>query len=61
VAADTLVLTLGTGPLFVLGIGLVVGSVPPERAGSAASMADTGNYLGGSLGLAFIGLVATAV
>ncbi|WIY07218.1 MFS transporter [Amycolatopsis mongoliensis] len=55
------VLTLGTGPLFALGIGLVVGSVPPERAGSAASMADTGNYLGGSLGLALIGLTATAV
>ncbi|GLY44101.1 MFS transporter [Amycolatopsis sp. NBRC 101858] len=55
------VLTLGTGPLFALGIGLVLGSVPPERAGSAASMADTGNYLGGSLGLALIGLTATAV
>ena len=55
------VLTLGTGPLFALGIGLVMGSVPPERAGSAASMADTGNYLGGSLGLALIGLTATAV
>jgi DHA2 family multidrug resistance protein-like MFS transporter len=55
------VLTLGTGPLFALGIGLVVGSVPPERAGSAASMADTGNYLGGSLGMALIGLTATAV
>ncbi|WP_328443115.1 MFS transporter [Amycolatopsis sp. NBC_00438] len=61
VVAGIAVLTLGTGPLFALGIGLVVGSVPPERAGSAASMADTGNYLGGSLGLAFIGLVATAV
>jgi DHA2 family multidrug resistance protein-like MFS transporter len=55
------VLTLGTGPLFALGIGLVLGSVPPERAGSAASMADTGNYLGGSLGLALLGLTATAV
>ena len=55
------VLTLGTGPLFALGIGLVVGSVPPERAGSAASMADTGNYLGGSLGMALIGLTAAAI
>ncbi|MFJ7219847.1 MFS transporter [Amycolatopsis sp. NPDC098790] len=54
------VLTLGTGPLFALGIGLVMSAVPPERAGSAASMADTGNYLGGSLGLALIGLTATA-
>jgi DHA2 family multidrug resistance protein-like MFS transporter len=61
VMAGIAVLTLGTGPLFALGIGLVVGSVPPERAGSAASMADTGNYLGGSLGMALIGLAAAAI
>ncbi|WP_103350994.1 MFS transporter [Amycolatopsis sp. CA-128772] len=61
VVAGITVLTLGTGPLFALGIGLVVDSVPPERAGSAASMADTGNYLGGSLGMALIGLTAAAV
>lgn len=55
------VLALGTGPLFALGTGLVVGSVPPERAGSAASMSETGNYLGGSLGLALLGALAAAV
>lgn len=55
------VLALGTGPLFALGTGLVVGSVPPERAGSAASMSETGNYLGGSLGFALIGVLAAAV
>ncbi|MFD1934588.1 MFS transporter [Nonomuraea mangrovi] len=55
------VLALGTGPLFALGTGLVVGSVPPERAGSAASMSETGNYFGGSLGFALIGVVAAVV
>nr|WP_030796218.1 MFS transporter [Streptomyces sp. NRRL S-337] len=55
------VLALGTGPLFALGTGLVVGSVPPERAGSAASMSETGNYFGGSLGFALLGLVAAVV
>ncbi|WP_405394504.1 MFS transporter [Microbispora hainanensis] len=55
------VLALGTGPLFALGTGLVVGSVPPERAGSAASMSETGNYFGGSLGLALLGVVASVV
>ncbi|MBB2746625.1 UNVERIFIED_ORG: DHA2 family multidrug resistance protein-like MFS transporter [Microbispora rosea subsp. rosea] len=54
-------LALGTGPLFALGTGLVVGSVPPERAGSAASMSETGNYLGGSLGFALLGAVAAVV
>ncbi|MEU0479575.1 MFS transporter [Streptosporangium sp. NPDC006013] len=55
------VLALGTGPLFALGTGLVVGSVPPERAGSAASISETGNYLGGSLGFALLGVVAAVV
>ena len=55
------VLALGTGPLFALGTGLVVGSVPPERAGSAASMSETGNYFGGSLGFALLGVLAAVV
>lgn len=55
------VLALGTGPLFALGTGMVVGSVPPARAGSAASMSETGNYLGGSLGMALLGVVGAAV
>ncbi|MEY9935014.1 hypothetical protein ABH926_009685 [Catenulispora sp. GP43] len=41
--------------------GLVVGSVPPERAGSAASMSETGNYLGVSLGLGLLGAAAAVV
>ncbi|HWC83213.1 MAG TPA: MFS transporter [Pseudonocardiaceae bacterium] len=55
------VLALGTGPLFALGTGLVIGSVPEERAGSAASMSETGNYFGSSLGLAVLGAVAAGV
>jgi hypothetical protein len=35
------VVAFGLGPLFVLGTGLVVGSAPPERAGSAASLSET--------------------
>lgn len=59
--AGIAVLAFGAGPLFALGTGLVVGSVPPERAGSAASMSETGNYLGGSLGLGLLGAVAAVV
>ncbi|NJP95851.1 MFS transporter [Nonomuraea sp. FMUSA5-5] len=55
------VLALGTGPLFALGTGLIVGSVPPERAGSAAALSETGNYFGGSLGFALLGVVAAVV
>src|SRR6185437_16085699 len=55
------VLAFGTGPLFALGTGLVIGSVSPERAGSAASMSETGNYLGGSLGFALLGVLAAVI
>ncbi|HWU10856.1 MAG TPA: MFS transporter [Streptomyces sp.] len=55
------VLGLGTGPLFALGTGLVIGSVPPERAGSAASLSETSNFLGGAFGLALLGTVSAAV
>ncbi|MFI1992079.1 MFS transporter [Actinoplanes sp. NPDC020271] len=52
---------LGTGPLFALGTGLIVSSVPPSRAGAAAAMSETGNYFGGSLGFALLGVLATVV
>ena len=55
------VLALGAGPLFALGTGLVIGSVPPARAGSAASMSETANYLGSSLGLALLGAIGASV
>jgi DHA2 family multidrug resistance protein-like MFS transporter len=54
------VLAIGTGPLFALGTGYVVGSAPAERAGAAASLAETSNYLGGALGLALLGTLAAA-
>ncbi|MEU8080771.1 MFS transporter [Catellatospora citrea] len=55
------VLALGTGPLFALGIGVVMGAVPAERAGSAASMSETSNFLGGSLGMALLGAAAAGL
>jgi MFS transporter, DHA2 family, multidrug resistance protein len=51
----------GTGPLVTLGTNLVVGSVPVERAGSAAAIAQTGNEFGYALGIAVLGTVMTAV
>nr|WP_279581393.1 MFS transporter [Fodinicola feengrottensis] len=60
IAAVT-VLALGTGPLFALGTGLVIGSVRPERAGSAAAMSETSNYFGGAFGIALLGAISAAV
>jgi DHA2 family multidrug resistance protein-like MFS transporter len=55
------VAAFGVGPLFALGTGMVVGSAPPERAGSAASLSETSNVFGSTLGLAILGSVGAAV
>ncbi|OKK14274.1 MFS transporter [Streptomyces sp. CB00455] len=52
---------LGGGPLMALGTNLVVGSAPPERAGSAASLSQTSNEFGYGLGIAVVGTVGTTV
>jgi DHA2 family multidrug resistance protein-like MFS transporter len=56
-----LVTCIGTGPLVALGTNLIVGSVPPERAGSAAAIAQTGNEFGYAMGIAVLGSIMTAV
>ncbi|GAA1971110.1 MFS transporter [Amycolatopsis minnesotensis] len=61
VIAGIAVLALGTGPLFALGTGLVIGSAPVDRAGSAASMSETANFFGGALGVAVLGAVAAGI
>lgn len=60
-AVGVAVLALGTGPLFALGTGVVVGAVPAERAGSVASMSETSNFFGASLGLALLGAIGAGL
>jgi DHA2 family multidrug resistance protein-like MFS transporter len=55
------VTSLGTSPVFTLTQELIVGSAPPERAGAASAVAETGAELGGALGIAVLGSVGTAV
>jgi DHA2 family multidrug resistance protein-like MFS transporter len=56
-----LVSCLGTGPLVTLGTNLIVGAVPPERAGSAAALGQTSAEFGYALGVAVLGSVLTVV
>ena len=44
-----------------LGTDLIVGSAPPEKAGSAAAMSETSGEFGIALGVAVLGSVGTAV
>jgi DHA2 family multidrug resistance protein-like MFS transporter len=57
----SVIITLGAGPIATLANAGIVGAAPPERAGSAASIAQTGVDFGGALGMAVLGSVGVAV
>lgn len=53
--------TLGFAPLFVFSTDLIVGSVPPEKSGTAASLSEMSGELGMALGVAIIGSITTFI
>jgi DHA2 family multidrug resistance protein-like MFS transporter len=57
--AGYLVFALGLALSFAVAVDLVVASAPPERAGSASALAETGAELGGATGIALLGSVIT--
>jgi DHA2 family multidrug resistance protein-like MFS transporter len=56
-----IVLTLGLGMVVALATDMIVASAPPERAGAAAALSETGSEFGGALGIAVLGSVAISV
>jgi MFS transporter, DHA2 family, multidrug resistance protein len=58
--AGSVVFSFGLAPVFALGTDIVVGTAPPEHAGAASGISETGNELGGALGIAVLGSVGTA-
>lgn len=61
VVAGYFVLSLGLGPVFTLATDLIIGTVSPEKAGSAAGLAETSSEFGGALGIAVLGSIVTLV
>jgi MFS transporter, DHA2 family, multidrug resistance protein len=59
--AGSLVMGLGAGAIGTVATDLIVGTVPPERAGAASGISETGGELGGALGIALLGSIGTAV
>ena len=57
----SLVISLGLAPVFTLTTDLIVGSAPPERAGAASGISETGAELGGALGIAILGSIGVAI
>ncbi|WP_326800063.1 MFS transporter [Streptomyces sp. NBC_01808] len=52
---------LGAAPVGALGLNLIVGSAPPEKAGSASATAESSGEMGVSLGIAVFGSLGAAV
>ena len=57
----SVMISLGLAPVVALATELIVGSAPPEKAGAASGISETGGELGGALGLAILGSIGTAV
>ncbi|MEQ4206647.1 MFS transporter [Actinopolymorpha sp. B9G3] len=55
------VMVIGISAVMALASDLVVGAAPPDRAGAASAISETGAELGGALGIALLGSVGTAV
>jgi DHA2 family multidrug resistance protein-like MFS transporter len=54
-------MALGLSPVFTLTTDLIVSAAPPERAGAAAAISETGAEFGGVLGIAVLGSIGIAV
>lgn len=61
IVIGNILMSLGFGFTFALTVDLVVAAAPPERAGAASAIAETGAELGGALGLAVLGSLGMAV
>jgi len=60
-AIASLLVSLGLAPVFTATTDLIVSSAPPERAGAASGISETGAELGGALGIAILGSIGVAV
>jgi DHA2 family multidrug resistance protein-like MFS transporter len=61
IVSASLIFSLGLAPLFTLTNDLILGAAPPERAGAASAISETGAELGGALSIAILGSIGTAV
>ena len=61
VVAASVVISLAMSPVFNLTTELIVGSAPPEKAGAASGISETGAELGGAMGIAILGSIGTAL
>jgi DHA2 family multidrug resistance protein-like MFS transporter len=61
VVTSGVIMMLGFGVVMTLTVDFVMGAAPPERAGAASAISETGTELGGALGIAVLGSLAVAI
>lgn len=61
VLGSSMVVGLGFVPVILTTTGLIVGTAPPEQAGSASAISETSSEFGGALGVAILGSLGTLV
>jgi DHA2 family multidrug resistance protein-like MFS transporter len=61
IVTSSVIFSLGLAPLFTLTNDMIIGAAPPERAGAASAISETGAELGGALSIALLGTLGTAV
>jgi DHA2 family multidrug resistance protein-like MFS transporter len=59
--AGQIVMMLGFGPTMILGIDMIIGAAPPERAGAASAISETSQEFGFAIGVAILGSIGSAV
>ncbi|MBM6578929.1 MFS transporter [Microvirga sp. BT689] len=61
VLGASMIIGLGFVPVVLTTTGLIVGTAPPEQAGSASAISETSAEFGGALGVALLGSLGTLV
>ena len=61
IVTGSIVFALGLAAVATLATDLIVGTAPPERAGAASALSETGAEFGGAFGIAILDSIGTAV
>ena len=54
-------MSLGMAPVFTIGNEIIITAAPPERAGAASAISETGSEFSGALGIAVFGSIGIAL
>ncbi|WP_459958985.1 MFS transporter [Nocardia sp. IFM 10818] len=57
----SLLVAFGLAPVFGITTELIVGTAPPEQAGAASGLSETGAEFGGALGISILGSISIAI